>query len=78
MQHEGVQPDSVTFTWVMNACANIVALEEGRCAHEQIIWSGWDSDLFVGTSLVDMYAKCRRTEDAGRVFNKMPSRDMVT
>ncbi len=37
MQHEGVQPDSVTFTWVMNACANIVALEEGRCAHEQII-----------------------------------------
>jgi hypothetical protein len=25
------------FTWVLNACANIGALEEGRCAHEQII-----------------------------------------
>jgi hypothetical protein len=41
---------------VLNACYSIVALEEGTCAHEQIIQSGWDSDSFVGSSLVDMYA----------------------
>jgi pentatricopeptide repeat protein len=29
-------------------------------------------------SLVDMCAKCRSMEDAWRVFNKMPSRDVVT
>ncbi|CAK9210163.1 unnamed protein product [Sphagnum jensenii] len=78
MQQEGVKPDSVTFVGVVNACASWVALEEGRCAHEQIIQSGWDSDVFVGNSLVDMYAKCGSMEDAWRVFNKMPSRNVVT
>jgi hypothetical protein len=29
MQQEGVQPDSVSFVGVLNACASIVALEEG-------------------------------------------------
>jgi pentatricopeptide repeat protein len=78
MQQEGVRPDAVTFVGVLNACTSVVALEEGKLAHEQIIGSGWDSDLFVGSSLVDMYAKCGSLEDALRVFNKMPSQDVVS
>jgi pentatricopeptide repeat protein len=78
MQQEGVQPDCVTFVGVLNACASVVALEEGKCVHEQIIKNGWESDVIVGNSLVDMYAKCGSMEDAWRVFNKMPSRDVVT
>jgi len=76
MQQQDVQPDSVTFVGVLNACASVVALEEGRCAHKQIIQSGWDTNVFVGTSLVDVYAKCGSMKDAWRVFNKMPSRDV--
>jgi pentatricopeptide repeat protein len=78
MQQERVQPNSVTFVGVLNACASIVALEEGMSIHQQIIQSGWDSDVYVGSSLVDMYAKCGKIEDALRVFNKLPSRDVVT
>jgi pentatricopeptide repeat protein len=78
MQQEGVQPDSVTFVAVLNACASMVALEEGRCVHKQIIEYGWDSDVFLSNSLVDMYAKCGSIEEAWRVFNKMPSQDVVT
>jgi hypothetical protein len=37
MQAEGVQPNSFTFVGVLNACASLVALEEGRSVHEQII-----------------------------------------
>jgi len=58
---------------VLNACASIVALEEGRCVHEEIIESEWDSDVFVVNSLVDMYAKCRSMEGAPRVLNEMSS-----
>ncbi len=29
MQQEDVQPDSVTFVWVLNECASVAALEEG-------------------------------------------------
>jgi pentatricopeptide repeat protein len=57
---------------------HIVALEEARCAHEQIIQSGCESDVIVENSLVDMYAKCGSMEDAWRVINKMPSQDVVT
>jgi pentatricopeptide repeat protein len=63
---------------VLNTCAGIVALEEGRCVHEQIIQSGCESDVFVRNSLVDMYAKCGSMEDAWRVFNKMSTREVVT
>jgi hypothetical protein len=48
---------------VLNACANTEALEEGRCVHEWIVESRWDSDVFVGNKLVDMYAKCGNMED---------------
>ncbi|KAH8935599.1 hypothetical protein BDL97_17G037300 [Sphagnum fallax] len=78
MQQEGVQPDPVTFVAVLNACASVSALEEGRCAHEQIIQSGCESVVFVRSSLVDMYGKCGSMQDAWRVFNKMPSQDVAT
>jgi pentatricopeptide repeat protein len=78
MQQEGVQPNSVTFVVVLNACASMVALQEGRHAHEQIIQSGLELDVFVGNSSVDMYAKCGSIEDAWSVFNKMPSQNVVT
>ncbi|CAM6079031.1 unnamed protein product [Sphagnum tenellum] len=78
MQHEGVQPDPVTFVGVLTACARVVALEEGRRVHEEIVQAGVESNVFVNSSLVDMYAKCGSLEDAWRVFNRMPIRDMVS
>jgi pentatricopeptide repeat protein len=78
MQQESVQPNAITFVGVLNACASVVALEEGRRVHQQIIECGWDSNFFVVNSLIDMYAKCGSIEDASRVFNKMSSRDVVT
>jgi hypothetical protein len=63
---------------VLNAHAIIGALEEGRCAHKQIIESGWDSYAFLGNSLVDMYPKCGSVADAWRMVIQMPSPRVVT
>jgi hypothetical protein len=52
MQHESGQPVPETFVGMLNACANIIALEEGRCSHEQIIESCCASAAFVENSLV--------------------------
>ncbi len=78
MQQEGVKPDSITFVGVLNACASVVALVEGRDIHEQIIQRGFESDVFVGSGLIDMYVKCGSMDDAWRVFNKMPVRNVVS
>jgi pentatricopeptide repeat protein len=43
-----------------------------------LFMSGCESDVIVGNSLVDMYAKCGSMEDAWRVFNTMPSQNVVT
>jgi hypothetical protein len=70
MQQEGLQPDFVTFVGVLNACASILVLEEGRYIHQEVIESGLELDVFVGSSLVDMYAKCGSMDDAWRVFRR--------
>jgi hypothetical protein len=38
-----------TFVAVLNACASLVELEEGKHAHEQIIQSDSKSDVIIGT-----------------------------
>jgi pentatricopeptide repeat protein len=78
MQHEGVKPVPVTFIGVLNTCDSVAALEEDRRVHEQIIEIGCESDIFVSNSLMDMYAKCGSMEDAWRVFNQMPTHDVVS
>jgi pentatricopeptide repeat protein len=79
MQQEGMQTNPVTsFLWVLNVCASVVALQEGRHSHVQITWSGYDSHIFVSNSIVDIYAKWGSIEDAWRVFNKIPSCGVVS
>jgi len=73
-----VSPNIFAFIQVIKVCAPLRTLEDDRLVHKQLIQTGCESDVFVGSSLVDMYAKCGSIEDAWRVFNKMPSRNVVT
>eukprot|EP01018_Ginkgo_biloba_P003143 Gb_41645 [translate_table: standard] len=77
MKLSGVKPNSNTFAIVLPACANLASLERGKGVHEDIIRSGFQSDVFVGSALVDMYGKCRSIENARTVFDKMSQRDIV-
>jgi pentatricopeptide repeat domain-containing protein 1 len=77
MQDEGVQPDSVIFMGLLNACASVAAFDEGKYVHKQIIAGGLEGDVFLGSSLVDMYAKCGSIKDAWNVFNKMHTHDVL-
>jgi hypothetical protein len=53
MQQEGIPPDSLNFVQVLNALANLQAHEEGRHVHKQVTQSDWESNVCVGSSLVD-------------------------
>jgi pentatricopeptide repeat protein len=78
MQQEGVEPNPVTFVGAVAACASAEALEEGRHVEKQIIQSGYESDVFISNSLIDMYSKCGSIKDASRVFHRMPTKDVVS
>eukprot|EP01018_Ginkgo_biloba_P008918 Gb_12466 [translate_table: standard] len=72
------KPDSDTFVCVLPACANLVALEHGKEVREDIVKSGFEHDVFVGSTFVDMYAKCGSIVDARNVFDRIPSRNVVS
>eukprot|EP01018_Ginkgo_biloba_P001826 Gb_02379 [translate_table: standard] len=77
MQWAGVKPDSKTFASVLAASANLAGLEQGKEIHGEIIRSGFQSDAFVETALVDMYAKCGTIENARQVFDKIHPGNVV-
>eukprot|EP01018_Ginkgo_biloba_P030253 Gb_36839 [translate_table: standard] len=78
MQLTDVEPNPVTIASVLMACAQCEALQQGVQTHGFLIRRGFDSDIFVGTALVDMYAKCGTAEIAHQVFDKIPIRNTVS
>ncbi|KAM7259778.1 hypothetical protein ACFE04_015519 [Oxalis oulophora] len=71
MRRSRIQPDEFTFATLVKASSCLTALEQGRQIHANVTKMGCASDPFVGTSLVDMYAKCGSIEDAYRLFKRM-------
>ncbi|KAK4852613.1 hypothetical protein QYF36_025475 [Acer negundo] len=63
---------------VLKFCSNERCIELGRRYHALIIKSGVNVDQFVGTSLVDMYAKCGDMGSAIRLVIQMPCLDVAT
>eukprot|EP01018_Ginkgo_biloba_P008990 Gb_03996 [translate_table: standard] len=78
MQKTGMQPDNFTFPCVLKACASLADLQQGRETHDCIIRSGFESDVFVGSALVAMYAKCGILDDARQAFDNMSQKDLVS
>ncbi|KAJ7527173.1 hypothetical protein O6H91_16G040000 [Diphasiastrum complanatum] len=78
MKQEGVHPDNVTFVLLLKACANLAALEQGKQLHSEIRKRGFQSNVVVCSTLVDMYAKCGCTEDARELFDNMSEQDVVS
>eukprot|EP01018_Ginkgo_biloba_P020180 Gb_23075 [translate_table: standard] len=78
MRRSGIRPNEFTFVCVLPACANLAALEHGKAIHQDIISSGFQSNVFVGSALVDMYVKCGSVENARKFFDEMPVRNVVS
>eukprot|EP00249_Psilotum_nudum_P000566 c12562_g1_i1 orf=2-520(-) len=78
MQLEGQKPNKITFISILDACASLTALSEGREIHSRIIDCRLESDVVLGTALVRMYGKCGSPDEARIVFYKMPQRDVFS
>ena len=78
MKLANVQPDSVTMTCVLPACAHLAALEQGKGIHTNKIRSGFDSEISMVTALIDMYTKCGALYFACKLFDKMVEKDVVS
>ncbi|KAL5727413.1 hypothetical protein ACHQM5_000616 [Ranunculus cassubicifolius] len=63
---------------VLQACAQLGSLNYGEIIHSYIVRIGLITELEVDTSLVDMYAKCGKLSVAQKIFDGIPSRNIIT
>eukprot|EP00250_Pteridium_aquilinum_P015894 c22825_g1_i1 orf=685-2079(+) len=78
MQENHVPPSGFTFQALVKACASLQLLERGQELHTEVVKDGFEGDPFVGSTLLDMYAKCGLLAESQDVFSEMPVRDVVT
>lgn len=77
MMRSGLSPNEFAFGSVLKACASVEASELGSSLHCAALKIGIDTNEFVGSSLVDMYAKCRDVEMAELVFERINNSDIA-
>lgn len=68
MKESGMEPDHFILVGILTPCADLAALKQGKKNHGAVDRLGYQHDVFVGSALVDMYAKCRSVEGARKVF----------
>ncbi|MCO5554460.1 hypothetical protein L7F22_007989 [Adiantum nelumboides] len=76
-QEINLVPDDVIFLGVIKACGNTGTLLQGMKMHNSIIIHGY-TNIYLGNTLVDMYSKCQRMDEALDVFDSLPSRSCVS
>jgi pentatricopeptide repeat protein len=80
MQSERIIPDAVTFVSVLKACGITGSVRMGEKLHSQIRARGLTpgKEVFLGTALVDMYAKCGALDKAQEAFEELQAPNVVS
>ncbi|GAB4836158.1 Pentatricopeptide repeat-containing protein At1g11290, chloroplastic [Ancistrocladus abbreviatus] len=78
MKCDNVEPVVYNFTYLLKLCGDNSELRMGKEIHGQLIISGFGSNRFAMTGVMNLYAKCREVHDAYKMFDKMPEKDVVS
>ncbi|XP_002978636.2 pentatricopeptide repeat-containing protein At4g14050, mitochondrial [Selaginella moellendorffii] len=73
-----IEPNSVTLMEVLDACASLAALRDGKRVHAIARDHGVDSEVAVATAIVDMYSKCGCLDEAVEAFARIERHDTVS
>lgn len=74
----GVRPDAPAVVSVLSAIADLGFVEEGKWIHDYIVCNKMlHSYSFIGSALINMYAKCGQIENAYDVFRSICHRRNV-
>lgn len=79
MRRKTKEMDHVTLRLILNICAAIPDIDLGKQVHGYVYRNGFDANIFVSNSLLDMYGKCGNLISARNWFHKIShSRDGVS
>ncbi|CAI0540734.1 unnamed protein product [Linum tenue] len=63
---------------VLKACSSPDAIHVGKTLHSHVTHLGFQADVYVQTSLLDMYSKCGDLVSSRKVFDDMSERGVVS
>ncbi|CAN6562987.1 unnamed protein product [Malus baccata var. baccata] len=75
---KGVLPDGYVFPKVLKACSQLSSVKVGFLVHKDVIIRGFELNVQVCNSLIDMYSKCKYVRSAKQVFDEMVERDLLS
>ncbi|KAF8369504.1 hypothetical protein HHK36_022827 [Tetracentron sinense] len=78
MLQDGVKPSNFTYPFVFKACSSLYLIQEGEQIHTHVFKLGFQSDIFINNSLIDMYCKCSCIKSANQVWDEMEDTDEVS
>ncbi|KAL0329506.1 UNVERIFIED_CONTAM: Pentatricopeptide repeat-containing protein, mitochondrial [Sesamum radiatum] len=73
----GIEPTRSTLGSVLRAIATVSNHSYGLQVHTWAVKRGLDSNVYAGSSLVNMYAKCQKMEAAKAVFHGLEEKNNV-
>lgn len=82
MNESGTLSDRFTYTYVLKACVAseslVLLLRKGKEVHANILRRGYETNVHIMTTLVDMYARFGCVANASCVFRNMPVKNVVS
>ncbi|XP_011626008.1 pentatricopeptide repeat-containing protein At4g21065-like [Amborella trichopoda] len=78
MRAHGLIANSYTFSFTLKACARVSAISEAQELHTEITKVGLCWDVNVINTLIHVYANYGELENAGKLFDEMPYRTVVS
>ncbi|XP_027104555.2 pentatricopeptide repeat-containing protein At2g33680 [Coffea arabica] len=78
MRHRNFLPDPHTFSGIFTALSILENPIVGKQVHVLVVKAADNSDVFVNSSLLNMYCKLGIVEEARKLFDEMPKRNSVS
>eukprot|EP00250_Pteridium_aquilinum_P011323 c19991_g1_i1 orf=1138-2229(+) len=77
LKEREIPPDAATFVCCLKACSYRRAINKGKEIHSQLVKQGLERDIYMSSTLLDMYCKCGSLSEAQNVFDVLPVRNVV-
>ncbi|ONK60056.1 uncharacterized protein A4U43_C08F13730 [Asparagus officinalis] len=78
LKSERIGVDSLAVTFSLKSCVELRDVEFGKRIHVDAIKAGSNGRKFVGSSLIGLYSRCGKIDDARQAFDEILDKDIVT
>ncbi|KAL0399762.1 UNVERIFIED_CONTAM: Pentatricopeptide repeat-containing protein [Sesamum radiatum] len=74
----GLSPNEITFANLLSSCSRVHILSYGKYIHAKMIKKRFESDMYAGSALVNLYAKCDKVQEASICFDGITQKNLVS